>query len=75
MYTRLSVEMILIISTKSTDHPEGQLITVSSSGNRSTGPVLRGPGDQHVGAPDRDGHPRRLQHLAHSAPLSGHCLH
>ena len=46
-----------------------------SSGNRSTGPVLRGPSDQHVGAPDRDGDPRRLQHLAHSAPLSWHCFH
>ena len=58
-----------------TDHLDGQLTTMSSSGNRSTGPVLRGPSDQHVGAPDRDGDPRRLQHLAHSSPLSGHCFH
>ena len=51
------------------------LLQMILPGNRPTRPVLRWPGHQHVGAPDRDGDPHRVQLLAHLATLPGYRLH
>ena len=33
------------------------------------------PGAEHAGAPAGDGHPGRVQQVAHPAPQPGHCGH